>query len=180
MKPFFPALLALILVPPASAWWLDADHSFGDENLEKSAVSVFFRPSARLVTGVNAGFWSHGDAYPDKVWTLRLPAMLSLADHGVLSLERVVELMCHRPARLFQVQKRGFIRPGFKADFVLLKHASHVVSSSDILSKCGWSPLEGCTLQWTVDKTFCNGHLIYNNGNIDTNSRGEAVLFNRA
>jgi dihydroorotase len=109
-----------------------------------------------------------------------LPAMLSLADHSVLSLERVVELMCHRPARLFQVQKRGFIRPGFKADFVLLKHVSHVVSSSDILSKCGWSPLEGCTLQWTVDKTFCNGHLIYNNGNIDTNSRGEAVLFNRA
>lgn len=109
-----------------------------------------------------------------------LPAMLSLADHGILSLERVVELMCHRPAKLFQVQKRGFIRPGFKADFVLLKHVNHVVSASDILSKCGWSPLEGCTLQWTVDKTFCNGHLVYNDGNIDINSRGEAVLFNRA
>jgi len=108
-----------------------------------------------------------------------LPAMLSLTDEGVLSRERVVELMCHGPAKLFHVDKRGFIRTGFKADFVLLRHVNHVVSSADVLSKCNWSPLEGCTLQWVVDKTFCNGHLVYDNGHLDTNSRGEAILFNR-
>lgn len=89
MKSFLTSLLALTLVSPASAWWLDADHSFGDGDLKKTAVSAFFKPSARLVTGVNAGFWSYGGAYPDKIWTLRLPAMLTVGE-GLLTFKPFV------------------------------------------------------------------------------------------
>lgn len=107
-----------------------------------------------------------------------LPAMFSLADRGILSQERIVELMCHAPARLFHVCKRGFIRCGYKADLVLLRHQPQTITAADVLSKCAWSPLEGCTLQWIVDKTFCNGRIIYSDGHVDTSHRGQAILFN--
>ena len=107
-----------------------------------------------------------------------LPTMLELTDEGVMSLERLVELMCHNPARLFEVRDRGFIRPGFKADLVLVRpHSPWTVTPDIIQSKCGWSPMEGHEYQWRVEQTFCNGHLIYNNGVFDDDSRGEELRF---
>jgi dihydroorotase len=110
-----------------------------------------------------------------------LVAMLSLADEGVLSLERLVELMCHNPARLFEISSRGFLRPGYKADIAIVKPVAPWTATDDMVqSKCGWTPMVGQTFRWKVVQTFCNGHLIYNNGVFDENSRGEAVRFRMA
>ncbi|WP_295439690.1 dihydroorotase [uncultured Prevotella sp.] len=106
-----------------------------------------------------------------------LVAMLELVDKGVLSIERLVELMCHNPARLFEVSKRGFLRKGYKADIVLVRDESWTVTPECIQSKCGWSPMEGHTFNWQVRTTICNGHIIYNNGAFDSNSRGEELQF---
>lgn len=106
-----------------------------------------------------------------------LVAMLELVDKGVLSIERLVELMCHNPARLFEVSKRGFLRKGYKADIVLVRDESWTVTPEYIQSKCGWSPMEGHTFNWQVRTTICNGHIIYNNGVFDSNSRGEELQF---
>ena len=106
-----------------------------------------------------------------------LVAMLELVDKGVLSIERLVELMCHNPARLFEVSKRGFLRKGYKADIVLVKDEAWTVTPECIQSKCGWSPMEGHTFNWQVRTTICNGHIIYNNGVFDSNSHGEELQF---
>ncbi len=109
-----------------------------------------------------------------------LPAMLGLVDEGVLPIERLVELMCHAPARLFGIEGRGFLRPGYQADLVLVRPACpHTVQTADVLSKCGWSPLEGEVLSWRVEQTYCNGHLVYDHGRIDDDYRGEALTFGR-
>ncbi len=110
-----------------------------------------------------------------------LVAMLELVDKGVLGIERLVELMCHNPAQLFEVSKRGYLRKGYKADIVLVKNDEPWTVTTDcIQSKCGWSPMEGHTFQWQVRTTICNGHIIYNNGAFDSNSRGEELQFRRA
>lgn len=110
-----------------------------------------------------------------------LVAMLELVDEGVLSIERLVELMAHNPARLFEIAKRGFLRKGYKADIVLVKPQSPWTVDKDcIQSKCGWSPMEGHTFQWQVRTTMCNGHIIYNNGAFDNESRGEELRFRTA
>ena len=106
-----------------------------------------------------------------------LTAMLTLSDKGVLPIERVVELMCHAPARLFGVKERGFIRPGYKADLVLVRPHRHTVTVDEIRSKCKWSPLEGSTLNWAVETTLCNGHIVYNNNRTFTDRMGEAITF---
>lgn len=110
-----------------------------------------------------------------------LVAMLELVDEGVLSIERLVELMAHNPARLFEIAKRGFLRKGYKADIVLVKPQSPWTVDKDcIQSKCGWSPMEGHSFQWQVRTTMCNGHIIYNNGAFDNESRGEELRFRTA
>ncbi len=108
-----------------------------------------------------------------------LISMLSLVDQEVLTIERVVELMSHNPARLFKISKRGFLRPGYKADIVVVKNHEMpwVLDNSAVVSKCGWTPLEGSFFFHSVAKTFCNGRLIYDNGKFDANSRGEALEF---
>lgn len=107
-----------------------------------------------------------------------LPTMLELVDEGVLSIERMVELMCHHPARLFEVRDRGYIREGAKADLVIIRPQTPWTVTKDIIqSKCKWSPMEGHTYHWQVEKTFCNGHLIYNKGEFDDSSRGEEISF---
>lgn len=107
-----------------------------------------------------------------------LPTMLELADEGVVSIERLVELMCHNPARLFGVRKRGFLRPGYKADIVIVRPGSPwKVRSDNIESKCGWSPMEGHEYQWRVERTLCNGHLVYDCGRVDVGYIGQAVEF---
>lgn len=107
-----------------------------------------------------------------------LPLMLSLAKQGVLSVEQVVEKMCHNPARLYRMEKRGFIRKGYKADLVVVSRSTPTnVTASDVLSKCGWSPYEGKTLPVSVAYTFVNGHPVYANGTIDETTKGEALKF---
>lgn len=90
-----------------------------------------------------------------------LPAMLSLTDQGVLTKERVVELMCHAPADLFNVDRRGYIREGYYADLTLVKHTPMTVTKKKIQSLCGWSPLEDTTLNWTVAHTWVNGQTVW-------------------
>ena len=107
-----------------------------------------------------------------------LPAMLQLADEGVLTIERVVQLMCHNPATLFEVSRRGFLRQGYKADITIVKpHSPYIVTPELIQSKCKWSPLTGHRFEWQVQTTLCNGHIVYHQGDFDSASRGEALRF---
>ncbi len=108
-----------------------------------------------------------------------LVSMMGLVDEGALTLERMVDAMCHQPAQLFGIAERGFIRPGYKADLVLLKPETWTLQTDDILSKCGWSPLEGHTFHWRVQQTYVNGQLAYDKGHIDDTLRGEPLIFQR-
>ena len=110
-----------------------------------------------------------------------LVSMLELVDEGVLSIERMVEVMSHHPAKLFQVDKRGFLRLGYQADIVIVRpHTAWTVQKEIIQSKCGWSPMEGHEYQWQVEQTICNGHLIYNKGEFDEAYRGEELTFRKS
>ena len=107
-----------------------------------------------------------------------LVSMLELVDEGVLTIQRLVELMCHNPARLFDVQQRGFLRPGYRADITIVRpKAPWTVTTDCILSKCGWSPMEGHEYQWRVERTLCNGHTVYANGQVFADVLGEAITF---
>lgn len=109
-----------------------------------------------------------------------LQSMLQLSDEGLLSPEAVVKLMCHNPAELFKVEKRGFLRPGYKADFVLLTHDKpHTLEKSEILSRCGWSPREGDTFNWQISQTWVNGKRVWNGKEIECMGAGEPVRFLR-
>ncbi len=109
-----------------------------------------------------------------------LVSMLELVDQKVLTLEQLVEKMCHAPARLFAVSKRGYIQKGYQADLVLVApQRPWTVTPDKILSKCGWSPLEGHTFQWQVQKTFVNGRLAYTDHTVDDTCRGQALRFER-
>lgn len=110
-----------------------------------------------------------------------LVTMLELVDNGVLSIERLVELMCHHPARLFGVERRGFLCEGYQADVVIVRpHSPWRVTKDVILSKCGWSPMEGHDYQWQVERTLCNGHTVYEKGCVDDTYIGEAVTFDHS
>lgn len=107
-----------------------------------------------------------------------LVAMLELVHRQKLSLEKVVEKMCHAPARLFQIKDRGFIEPGYKADMVLVDMDQEwMVAHKNLYYKCGWSPLEGETLHSTVTHTWVNGKLVYMNGLFNEMVRGERLEF---
>ena len=109
-----------------------------------------------------------------------LVSMLQLASKGIFTLEKVVEKMCHAPARLFAIHGRGFIREGYRADLVLVRPESPwTLDKSLILSKCGWSPLEGHTFDWHVERTIINGHTVYDGHQVDESYRGEALKFER-
>ena len=107
-----------------------------------------------------------------------LPAMLGLVEEGVLPITRMVELMCHNPARLFHIAERGFIREGMKADLTLVRRQPWTLTQDLIVSRCGWSPLEGHTFPWRVEQTYCNGRLIYDKGVFaNGNSHVQALHF---
>lgn len=110
-----------------------------------------------------------------------LPMMLELVHQGVFSLTEVVEAMCHRPARLFQIAGRGFLRPGYAADLAVVDPGqAWQVDKSNIDYKCGWSALEGQVLHGKVLSTFVNGHLVYDKGEVlMPDYRGERLLFER-
>lgn len=107
-----------------------------------------------------------------------LTAMLELVHRHQLSIEKVVEKMCHAPARLFGVVGRGFVEPGFKADLVLVDmNREWTVAHKNILYKCGWSPLEGETFRSKVTHTWVNGRLAYKEGLFNEMIRGERLKF---
>ena len=109
-----------------------------------------------------------------------LVALLEFYHQGKVSLEWIVNKMCHAPADCFQLKERGFIRPGYFADLVVLDlEKSWEVAKENILYHCAWSPFEGQTFQSTVEKTFVNGHLVYDKGVFDETKRGMRLEFDR-
>ena len=106
--------------------------------------------------------------------------MLELVHQGVFTLEEVVEKMCHAPARLFKVERRGFIREGHHADLVLVDlDAPWTVTRDNVLSKCGWSPFEGQRFRSSVLNTWVNGRMVYAGGKVDASVRGQRLTFDR-
>lgn len=106
--------------------------------------------------------------------------MLELVRQGVFSTVTVVEKMCHAPAMLYNIDRRGILRPGYYADIVLIDtNTRHTVTKEDVLSKCGWSPLEGTTFHSRVFKTFVNGKCIYSDGVVADNLASHPLKFNR-
>jgi dihydroorotase len=109
-----------------------------------------------------------------------LPAILKAYKQGLISIEKIVEKMCHNPAIIFKIEKRGFIKKGYYADLVLVDIASPwTVNKSNILYKCGWSPFEGDTFYSKITHTFVNGNLVYKNGIINDTFKGKRLKFNR-
>ena len=109
-----------------------------------------------------------------------LVSMLELAKQGKITKEKVVEKMCHAPADLFQVEKRGYIKEGFFADLVLVSpNTSWTVNKENLLYKCGWSPLEGQTFSQQVKQTYVNGNLVFDNGIIYDDIKGHPLTFDR-
>ncbi len=106
-----------------------------------------------------------------------LPVMLGLADQGVLSVERVVQLMCNNPARYFGVSGRGYLRPGCHADITIVRRRPWTLRPEQILSRCGWSPLTGHRFSWVVERTLCNGVTVYADGRLADTPAGQAVRF---
>ena len=109
-----------------------------------------------------------------------LQAMLEEVKNKRISLEKVIEKMCHNPAKIYKIEKRGFIKKDFFADLVLVDlNKPQIVSKENILYKCGWSPFEGTTFNSSVTHTFVNGNLIYDQGNFNENIKGKRLIFNR-
>ena len=107
-----------------------------------------------------------------------LVAMLDLYHDGLISLEKIVEKMCHNPAKLFRIKKRGFIKEGYYADLTIIDlNKSWTVSKENILYKCGWSPFDGHTFKSSVQSCFVNGNLVYNSGEFDESFRGLPLEF---
>ena len=96
-----------------------------------------------------------------------------------ITLQKIVEKMCNNPAKIFKINKRGYIREGYYADLVILDpNKKQTISSNNILYKCGWSPFEGKTFNSVITHTFVNGHLAFNNGNLDDSKLGMKINFN--
>lgn len=109
-----------------------------------------------------------------------LVIMLELWHRKIFTIEKVVEMMCHNPAILFNIRNRGYIREGFKADICIVDPSDPwTVSKENILYKCGWSPFEGTTFRSKVLTTIVNGNIVFDNGLINDNYRGERLMFDR-
>jgi len=107
-------------------------------------------------------------------------AMFEFWKRGKISVEKVVQKMCHNVAELFEIEKRGYIREGYYADLVLIDpNSPWTVTKENILYKCGWSPFEGETFHSKIEKTFVNGNLVYDDGKFDESNKGMRLSFNR-
>ena len=109
-----------------------------------------------------------------------LPMMLEHTLKNNISIERVVEKMCHAPATCFNIQKRGYVREGYYADLVVVEpNVKWKVTKDNLFYLCGWSPLEGNEFSFKIKFTFVNGNLVYDNGHINNSYRGNPLSFNR-
>jgi dihydroorotase len=107
-------------------------------------------------------------------------AMFEAHHQGKISIEKIVEKMCHNPAKIFKIEKRGFIKEGYFADLVIVNPSlPWSVKSENILSKCGWSPFENFTFKSRITHTFVNGELVYNNFKVKDVRNGKRLLFDR-
>ena len=104
--------------------------------------------------------------------------MLQLVDEGVFPIEKVIEKMSHAPADLYEINRRGYLREGYQADMVLIRpNTPWTVTKETIFSKCKWSPVEGHTYNWKIEKTFANGHVVFDGKEVDTAYRGQELHF---
>ena len=109
-----------------------------------------------------------------------LNMLLHYAQQGKISIEKVVEKMCHANAIIYQIKDRGFIQEGFFADLVVVNlQQPSTVTKQNILYKCGWSPLEGFTFNNTIENTFVNGHMVYGNNTWNESIKGSRLKFDR-
>ncbi|MGE0019244.1 MAG: dihydroorotase [Draconibacterium sp.] len=107
-----------------------------------------------------------------------LVAMLEMSRKGFISIEKVIQKMCHAPADLFRINERGYIREGYYADLVLIDPKQNwIVSPENILYKCGWSPFDGVEFSHKVDSTFVNGRLVYNQETVNSSFMGKRINF---
>lgn len=107
-----------------------------------------------------------------------LDIMMGLVSEGVITMPVLVKLMCHNPALLYRIDRRGFIRKGYHADLVLVDPlCSHRISNSTEYSKCAWTPYDGLLCQSSVTHTFVNGNLVYENGVFHEGTRGKRLIF---
>ncbi len=109
-----------------------------------------------------------------------LQLMLQYVDEGVLTIEQMVNKMCHTPSICFQIKERGYLREGYFADITVVnKNAPYTVTKENLLYKCGWSPFEGHTFNNSIYATFVSGHLAYFNGKINNSKMGRRISFDR-
>lgn len=109
-----------------------------------------------------------------------LPAILEMHHQGKISIEKIVEKMCHNPAILFEIEKRGYVKKGYFADLVIVNmNNPWTVKKDNILYKCGWSPFEGNTFKSRISHTFVNGNLAYSNFKVNENRYAKQLTFNR-
>ena len=109
-----------------------------------------------------------------------LVAMVEAYNKGKISMEKIVEKMCHNPAKIFKIENRGYIKEGYFADLVLVNpHMPWSVKKENIIAKCGWSPFEGVSFKSRVTHTFVNGKLVYANGKVKDIIAGERLTFDR-
>jgi dihydroorotase len=107
-------------------------------------------------------------------------AMFEAHHQGKISVEKIVEKMCHNPAKLFKIEKRGFIKEGYFADLVIVNPSlPWSVKPENILAKCGWSPFENFTFKSRITHTFVNGEMVYNNFKVKDIRAGKRLLFDR-
>jgi len=195
------------VVPPLFGWYLPAVHHlwFTDADYARLGARIKWNPAVKGETDRDALRAALRSGKLDVVATDHAPhllseksggclkaasggplvqhslqAMLELASQGVFTKEFVVEKMSHAPADLFQVMERGYVREGYFADLVLVNpDKPYTVEKENILYKCGWSPFEGDTFRHTVEKTFVNGNLVYDNGSVIESAFGKALTFDR-
>jgi len=109
-----------------------------------------------------------------------LVAMFEAHHQGKISIEKIVEKMCHNPAKIFKIEKRGFIKEGYYADLVIINSGlPWSVKKENILAKCGWSPFEGYTFKSRITHTFVNGKLVYTGFKVKDIRAGQRLLFDR-
>jgi dihydroorotase len=109
-----------------------------------------------------------------------LQLMIHYSQQGKISLEKIAEKMSHAVADCFQIDNRGYLREGYFADMVMVDlNKKHTIGKDSILYKCGWSPFEGTTFGSTIAKTFVNGNIVYENGQVNASNKGMRLTFNR-
>lgn len=123
-------------------------------------------------------YWNAPSGLPLVQHSLNM--MLEFYYNNQISLEKIVEKMCHAPAVCFQINRRGFIKEGYWADLVLVDLTKQTTIEKDnLLYKCGWSPLEGLSFHSKITHTIVSGNLVYQNGIFDESQTGKRVLFDR-